>query len=500
MTFTKPSRAVQRSLFPTLVSPINVADLESPETYTGLAGFHKYWGKKPVESLSYLIENCTGAGDIVLDPFLGSGLISLECLKRNRWFVGVDINPFSVEHASFLLNLPSKNEYYQALMKIEQGVAAEINGAYKTNDNRVASHYLWENGKIASIWIKPETGRNRIEIEPSQKDFDHYLSYQDYTAKRFRHLRFFTNTRINVKPGMSVSDIFTGRAMRNIDMLIESFSGYPAHLKRALLLTLTSASGQMSNMVFAIKNRSNGKKNGARAKTEVGSWAIGYWLPDTHFEINVWNCFKNRANKLLKVLPEKRQVAFKISNDPVTVGATDYNAWLINSDCRNALRKMPPETVSFVCTDPPHSDRIPYLELSELWNSLLGYNVDFEGEIVVSNAKERLKSKGRYNSEMTEFFIETARVLKPNGYIALYFNARDEESWQYLKCIEKTSDLLKFIGCFPIAYSATSVVQDNRKGAMKRDYVLVYQKQQADGEHKLSNAFTNIPGWSYQFP
>ena len=74
-----------------------------------------------------------------------------------------------------------------------------------------------------------------------------------------------------------------------------------------------------------------------------------------------------------------------------------------------------------------------------------------------------------------------------------------KESWQYLKCIEKTSDLLKFIGCFPIAYSATSVVQDNRKGAMKRDYVIIYQKQQVNGEHKLSNAFTNIPGWSYQF-
>ena len=344
-----------------------------------------------------------------------------------------------------------------------------------------------------SIWIKPETGRNRIEIEPSLKDFDHYLSYHDYTAKRFRNLRFFTNTRINVKPGMSVSDVFTGRAMRNIDLLIESFSGYPAHLKRALLLTLTSASGQMSNMVFAIKNRSNGKKNGNGDKTEVGSWVIGYWLPDTHFEINVWNCFKNRANKLLKALPEKRQAAFKVSNDPVTVGSTDCNAWLINSDCRIVLKKMPPETVSFVCTDPPHSDRIPYLELSELWNSLLGYSVDFEGEIVVSNAKERQKSKGRYNSEMTEFFIETTRVLKPNGYIALYFNARDEESWQYLKCIEKTSDLLKFIGCFPIAYSATSVVQDNRKGAMKRDYVIVYQKQRANDRHTLSECLYQHP-------
>ena len=125
----KTVQVYTKKLFPTLVAPTNVADLELPETYTGLAGFHKYWGKKPVESLSYLIENCTGEGDIVLDPFPGSGLISRECLKRSRRFAGVDINPFPVEHASFLLNLPSENEYYQALIEIEQGVADEINSA-----------------------------------------------------------------------------------------------------------------------------------------------------------------------------------------------------------------------------------------------------------------------------------------------------------------------------------------------------------------------------------
>ena len=34
-------------------------------------------------------------------------------------------------------------------------------------------------------------------------------------------------------------------------------------------------------------------------------------------------------------------------------------------DYREALRKIPSETVSFICTDPPHSDRVPYLELSK---------------------------------------------------------------------------------------------------------------------------------------
>jgi hypothetical protein len=84
--------------------------------------------------------------------------------------------------------------------------------------------------------------------------------------------------------------------------------------------------------------------------------------------------------------------------------------------------------------------------------------------------------------------------------MALYFNARDPESWAYLKCIENISECLKFIGGFPMIYSATSVVQDNRQGAMKSDYIIIYQKQQANGEYPLSSAFTNLPNWSAQFP
>ena len=49
-----------------------------PKGYKGLAGFHKYWGKKPTETWRFLIENFTDVNDIVLDPFLGSGLIGKE--------------------------------------------------------------------------------------------------------------------------------------------------------------------------------------------------------------------------------------------------------------------------------------------------------------------------------------------------------------------------------------------------------------------------------------
>lgn len=501
MSFNASNRGLQIQLLENPKPKTTTQSVVDPAAYTGLAGFHKYWGKKPAESLAYLIENLTDEGDIVLDPFLGSGLVAIECLSRDRKFVGIDINPFSIEHTSFLLSLPSSREYHDALKKIEGEVAEEINNTYRVNDGRIASHYLWENDQIASIWLKPESGRTRLEIEPTPEDITTFLQYQSYKPKHFRDLTFFTNSRINVKPTMSLRNVFTGRALMNIDRIIGAARSFSPKVKRALLLTLTSASGQMSNMVFAIKNRGGSSgRNGNSARVEVGSWVIGYWVPQTHFEINVWNCFKNRANKLLKVLPNvQRSYSFttKLDNGAKVLHS---DAVLLNCDCRSALEHLPNRSISFVCTDPPHSDRVPYLELSEMWNSLLGHRSDFENEIVVSNAKERRKSKAVYNRDMTEFFLKTVRVLKDGGYVALFFNARDKESWEYLRCIEQTSSSIKFIGSFPMSYSATSVVQDNRKGAMKSDFVLIYRKDDARSSHVFPEKISAIPGWSTQFP
>ena len=93
-----------------------------------------------------------------------------------------------------------------------------------------------------------------------QHDLNQAAKYAEYETRHIRPLRFFQNSRINTAPTLTLSDIFTGRALRNIDLIIESIPPAPANLRRALLLTLTASIGQMSSMVFAITGR--GKTTG----------------------------------------------------------------------------------------------------------------------------------------------------------------------------------------------------------------------------------------------
>jgi len=55
--------------------------------------------EKPVDLLKYLIEKSSEVGDVVLDPFLGSGSTAVACLYANRKYIGIEIDPTHYEVA-----------------------------------------------------------------------------------------------------------------------------------------------------------------------------------------------------------------------------------------------------------------------------------------------------------------------------------------------------------------------------------------------------------------
>jgi DNA modification methylase len=49
--------------------------------------------QKPVSLMRWLIEKWTKPGDLVLDPYMGSGPIAQACLETRRRYLGVEIDP-----------------------------------------------------------------------------------------------------------------------------------------------------------------------------------------------------------------------------------------------------------------------------------------------------------------------------------------------------------------------------------------------------------------------
>jgi len=71
-------------------------DFKETPASTGIYGIHPYPAMFHFLVVRYLIEKYSCEGDLVLDPFMGSGVAAGECLIAGRNFIGYDINPLAV--------------------------------------------------------------------------------------------------------------------------------------------------------------------------------------------------------------------------------------------------------------------------------------------------------------------------------------------------------------------------------------------------------------------
>ena len=60
--------------------------------------------EKPVQLFEILIENSTIAGQMVFDPFVGSGTTGVACVNTNRNFIGIEMDEAYFEIASKRIN------------------------------------------------------------------------------------------------------------------------------------------------------------------------------------------------------------------------------------------------------------------------------------------------------------------------------------------------------------------------------------------------------------
>ncbi|MBM3157742.1 MAG: site-specific DNA-methyltransferase, partial [Chloroflexi bacterium] len=54
---------------------------------------HSYWSKKPPSAIDTYIAHYTKPGDVVLDPFCGSGTSLVSALRLGRHCIGIDLSP-----------------------------------------------------------------------------------------------------------------------------------------------------------------------------------------------------------------------------------------------------------------------------------------------------------------------------------------------------------------------------------------------------------------------
>ena len=415
-----------------------------PKTHTSMYLMHKYWARKPHNIVNEYIKTYSKEGEIVLDPFCGSGVTAIESLKLGRKAIAIDLDPM----ATFITRMTAMpidiKKFKRAYDTIRKNVKDEILSFYKTTCRCckyevTASHLIWETDKNDSelptkVWYKcPHCGGKTFEREPINKNDLQLLDKIDdmKIPYWFPDNELIWNTRINVHKGMKVSDLFTKRALIGLSVLHDAIEKIEDELSKEMMrFVFSSTLPQASKLVFVIERR--GRQTGEIKRTqEVGSWATrGYWIPPKHFEVNLWNCFRNRFKKILRGKKESNSLIRRFDEaDEFSDLVANKNILIKTANVLELTDFIPHNSVDYVFTDPPYGDSIPYFELDYMWSSWLRFDVDFENEIVISDSPERNKNCELYEKMLHAAFAQIYRVLKPGRYMTVTFHNTNMRIW-----------------------------------------------------------------------
>jgi len=481
---------------------------------------HKYWARKPHNIVRAYIEHFTEPGDLVLDPFSGSGVTLVEALLSGRRAIAVDINP-AASLISEATVLPFDIDQVQDVFAdLKRAVRPEIDRLFTTrcpdcSHRSAITHVVWENcapcpkcevelrlgsvekvkrkyvcpnckedtyipsklirdERMVEVWLTcPRCGDGTVKRKaPDAAD----LALLEACARDARrlppeHARMFLSNRTLVYEGMSVESFFTPRNRHSLCLLADAVRSIRDDQIRRLFQLVFTGSVAQSSRLIPYRNR---------LTTGGPAWTIsGFWVPNLHLEINAWNCF---AARFQKVVRGKSLLHSKMAANPYHPASAfedlegQANAWIITHTATELSHLIPDNSVDYIFTDPPYGDSVPYLEYGILWFSWLGLSADYENEIIISDSHERTKDLSDYHRLLTKALSECHRVLKPGSWLSLTFHNRRLDVWDAVASAAASAGL-QLVNCL---YQVPAVVpakaQLSRDGSVVGDIVLNFKK------------------------
>lgn len=383
----------------------------------------KYWGKKPHNIWSSYIEKYSKKNDIILDPFVGSGMTYFESIKLKRTPITMDLNPISdftikcltqrnVDYASV------KNELKKIINRVKMTVC------YKNEYTCICSNcgketdiYNYKiNGKV-TISYKCINCKNTITdiVDKSEKIYkiDKWIP-----EKKLSDIESITNAFIKKLGSDNFYDIWSNR---NLKLLSEIYNDIlkinDDQLKEILVFGFIQCLHLTSKMCIPRSDKSR--------RPLSTSWGRpAYMISDKVFEQNPVIAFE-------KAICNSTGVISGIKSSEKYIGnCLNNNAKHYFGDSLTTLKKINSGSIDMAITDPPYGDIIQYGDLSEVWVSWLEkycpkYKIDHKKEVIVN----KNKNKHKYERLLTSIFLEVNRVLKNDSVFVVTFNSNSNDDW-----------------------------------------------------------------------
>lgn len=473
------------------INRFNIENLKSrlshivPSKNNPMYNSHMYWSQKSYNVCDELISSLSSPGDIIFDPFLGSGVTTLEAISStlNRKSIGCDVNDMPIYISKTLLSLNNINDITKTLndfiTKIEP-----LNSYYYTN-----CPYCNSKGIISKvIFDKPiRTGSEYIiktinyscactkkGIKNGDSDDLKNLT-KSTTLKNITATALLYNSKIAVTEHDDIKNIFTGRNLSVLDEILSIINAYPEAYQNILKYILMS----ILHLCKITDKHSNSQ------------WPL--WIPKTDcVEKNIVDIYTKKIKKFFTVIPF---MAKNYGNSKLVSSFSDLSdntCFLMKKGSQLITDEdIPSNSIDLIITDPPYLEQVLYSEYMQLYKPFLNLDYNLEDEIIVSSAPSRNKNRDNYFNLLEQVFHMCSKKLKYNHYFCLYFHDSNLNVWDKLISILE-ENCFRFVSQMHIEKTVTLKNIISPKKSLNGDSILVFVKDSAPIIHHATEDISEI--------
>ncbi len=498
---------------------------------TAIYNMHTYWSKKPHDAIQQYIQHYTKPGDIVLDPFSGSGGTSLAALMEGRAAIAIDLSPAATFITKNYCTPVDVDELQRAFEQLKAKVKPEMDWLYETRcdrcDGRATTTYT-----VYSYVFQCPRCLTKLPLFDCPEVAAQTAAGKDKTIRVCPHCQ---------KKGHQEEIKTSSQRFDAVPVLISYRCDEGCKPKRA----------ERRHNDADSKKRDFFEKYDVKKISEIDKKKIQHWIPP-HRMMNVesdsdpwgdeWrpgrdfrtvaDLFTKRNLWALAVTLEKiKELPSKISDvllfelTSIVLKASkmmahnndgigriqkgtyylpqiehDINVWMFMEDTLTDFKAayqqiqiktpnlivstdnackldLPANSLDYIFTDPPYAGNVQYGELNFIWEAWLNFDTSWLKHEIVVNESRGISDED-WASLMYKAMQECFRVIKPGRWVSLCYHDTSEGTWQFMQ------DLMTEIGYIPEQTEKTVFIETATKTTnqyfaekvTKRDLVINFRK------------------------